>query len=70
MPGRRVNDHPGRLVDEDDVRVFIDDVQWNGVRENLVELWRRYFDAYDLAGSHAKLGLTLNPVHQYVPGLD
>jgi hypothetical protein len=70
MPGRRVNDHSGRLVDEDDVRVFVNDVQWNGIRENLVDLRRGYFDAYDLARRHAKLGLPLEPIHEDMARFD
>src|SRR6476620_17151 len=49
MPRGRVDNHAGRLVDRDDVLVFIDDVQRNLLGQQLILFDRRDRDLDDLA---------------------
>jgi hypothetical protein len=65
-----MDDHSGRLVDDDDVFVLIDNLKRDRVRQNLVDPRRGNLDRDNFAGCHAELGLSLLPVDAYPPGFD
>ena len=71
MPWSRMDDHSWRLVDDDHVVVFENDVERNGLRFwNRRNWWRNlYFDLVGIGDLHSRL-LGGCAVYRYVPGLD
>jgi hypothetical protein len=65
-----MNDHAGGFVDDDDIRVLVNDGERYRVRQDLVDLRRRYGDCHDLAGRHPELRLSLDPIDTYVARID
>jgi len=48
VPGRRVYDHPGRLVDDSEVLVLVNDVQRDLLRAGLHDVSLRYLEVDDI----------------------
>lgn len=53
----RMNDHPGRFVDDDEVGILIQDVEGKGFGDRPRRIGRRNVDRDDVAGSYMRVGL-------------
>src|SRR5690606_27714585 len=61
MPRAGVHDEPGRLVDDDQVLVLIDDIERNAFRLRLGRLRRRHLDPEHLVRFDPVSGLAYRP---------
>ncbi len=70
MTGRRVHDHPRRLVHDDQVSILVNDGQRQrfGARLGIDGVWNVHRDG--LAGLHGQVGLCFAPVDAHVSVLD
>ena len=62
----RVHDHAARLVDDDNVRILIEDIQRDVLCTDLNRLCRRDGTRYALAATQLKIRLAPLSVHRYV----
>jgi hypothetical protein len=63
-------DHPCGLVDDDDVRILVNNGKRNWIRLNFVDLRGRNLDRHHLARRHAELGLSMLTVDAHASGFD
>jgi len=70
IPGRGMHDEAGRLVGDDEVRVFVDDFEGDVLGENFAGFRGRDFDADFVAFGDRRFGADGLSVELDVPGLD